>query len=419
MSSCSYVSYAPCNPDSRAVAALTLFSRTGYYAGSACNRPDFYSLPERAGVDGTCAERARCRHVVKPVIGAARSSNQARLETLVIEVQHITKRYGGVTAVDDVSFRVERGEILGFLGPNGAGKTTTMRILTGYMPPTDGRAAVAGFDVFTHPVDAKRRTGYLPETPPLYPDMTVREYLDFVSRIKGVPSRERKDRVGTVMKRTHIADMADRHCSKLSKGYRQRVGLAQALIHNPEVLILDEPTAGLDPKQIIETRQLIRTLAGDHTIVLSTHILPEVAQTCQRVVIINKGRVVAVDTPDGLTARLQGAETLYVEVDAPGVDPAALLQAIPGVTRVGTAEARKGVQAYEVESGRGTDIRRDIARTVVTSGWGLLELRPMRMSLEDIFLQVTTEDVADPVAPVPPPAGDAVDGTEFRAGGMQ
>ena len=216
----------------------------------------------------------------------------------MIEVQHLTKRYGKVTAVDDVSFRVERGEILGFLGPNGAGKTTTMRILTGYMPASDGRATVAGYDVFDHPIEAKRRTGYLPETPPLYPEMTVREYLDFVARIKGVPSAERNSRVDAAMKRTRVDDMASRHCGKLSKGYRQRVGLAQAILHNPEVLILDEPTAGLDPKQIIETRDLIRSLSGDHTIVLSTHILPEVAQTCQRVVIINKGRVVAVDTPD-------------------------------------------------------------------------------------------------------------------------
>jgi ABC-2 type transport system ATP-binding protein len=319
----------------------------------------------------------------------------------VIEVQHITKRYGHVTAVNDVSFKVERGEILGFLGPNGAGKTTTMRILTGYMPPTDGRATVAGFDVFTHPIEAKRRTGYLPETPPLYPDMTVREYLDFVGRIKGVPPKERKERVTTVMRRTHVHDMADRHCAKLSKGYRQRVGLAQALIHNPEVLILDEPTAGLDPKQIIETRELIRGLAGDHTIVLSTHILPEVAQTCQRVVIINKGRVVAVDTPEGLTGRLQGAETIYVQVDAQdGVpegagSPAEALQALPGVARVTVADQRAGnpaIQGFEVESARNTDVRREIARAVVTRGWGLLELRPMRMSLEEIFLQVTTEE---------------------------
>ena len=326
----------------------------------------------------------------------------------MIEVEHITKRYGRVTAVDDVSFRVERGEILGFLGPNGAGKTTTMRILTGYMPPTDGRATVAGYDVFTHPVEAKRRTGYLPETPPLYPDMTVREYLDFVARIKGVPPKEQKDRVTAVMKRAHIDDVATKHCSKLSKGYRQRVGLAQALIHNPEVLILDEPTAGLDPKQIIETRDLIRSLAGDHTIVLSTHILPEVAQTCQRVVIINKGRVVAVDTPEGLTARLQGAETLYVQIDAMGAQPAPVLQGIPGVTRVAVADHRAGIDGFEVESARATDIRRDIARTVVNNGWGLLELRPMRMSLEEIFLQVTTEEGAQPAAsPSPEPEPQA------------
>ena len=310
----------------------------------------------------------------------------------MIEVQHLSKRYGRVTAVDDVSFKVERGEILGFLGPNGAGKTTTMRILTGYMPATEGRAVVAGFDVFTNPIEAKQRTGYLPETPPLYPDMTVREYLDFVARIKGVPSAERKQRVAAVMERTRVADMAERHCAKLSKGYRQRVGLAQALIHNPDVLILDEPTAGLDPKQIIETRDLIRSLGGDHTIVLSTHILPEVAQTCQRVVIINKGRVVAVDTPDNLTARLKGAETMYVQIDANGEDAGAVLAAVPGVTRVAAADARHASGAFEVESSRGTDVRRELARTIVTRGWGLLELRPMRMSLEEIFLSLTTEE---------------------------
>ena len=306
----------------------------------------------------------------------------------MIEVQHVTKQYGRVTAVDDVSFRVERGEILGFLGPNGAGKTTTMRILTGYMPATEGKAIVAGYDVFANPIEAKKRTGYLPEMPPLYPDMTVREYLDFVARIKGVPPKERKTRVASVMERTRVADMAERHCSKLSKGYRQRVGLAQALIHNPEVLILDEPTAGLDPKQIIETRELIRGLGGDHTIVLSTHILPEVAQTCQRVVIINNGRVVAVDTPENLTARLAGSETMYVQLDALGQEAGPVLGAIQGVTRV-QASASGG---FEIESERGTDVRRDIARTIVNRGWGLLELRPMRMSLEEVFLKVTTKE---------------------------
>ena len=313
----------------------------------------------------------------------------------MIEVQHLTKRYGRVTAVDDLTFRVERGEILGFLGPNGAGKTTTMRVVTGFMPPTEGKVIVAGFDVFDQPIEAKRRTGYLPETPPLYPEMTVHEYLMFVARIKGVPSGERKTRVEQVMKRTWVTDMRDRHCGKLSKGYRQRVGLAQAILHNPDVLVLDEPTAGLDPKQIIETRQLIKELAGSHTIVLSTHILPEVAQTCQRVVIINKGKVVAVDTPDNLTRRLRGAESMYVQVDAAGVDATSALQAVPGVTRVAVSDHRDGSTGYEVDSVRGEDVRRALARAVVTNGWGLLELRPLRMSLEEIFLQVTTEEPAD------------------------
>jgi ABC-2 type transport system ATP-binding protein len=316
----------------------------------------------------------------------------------VIEVQHLTKRYGRVTAVDDISFRVERGEILGFLGPNGAGKTTTMRILTGYMPATDGKAIVAGFDVFDQPIEAKRRTGYLPETPPLYPDMTVAEYLSFVAKIKGVPVADRAQRIRSVMQRTRIDDMADRLTAKLSKGYKQRVGLAQALIHNPDVLILDEPTAGLDPKQIIETRQLIKELAGDHTIILSTHILPEVSQTCQRVVIINKGRVVAVDTPENLQARLRGSETMYVQLDASGMDVSSTLTRIPGVTRVAEADRRDGIVGYEIESERGSDIRRDLARAIVTSGWGLLELRPMRMSLEEVFLSVTTEELQTPAA---------------------
>jgi ABC-2 type transport system ATP-binding protein len=312
----------------------------------------------------------------------------------VIEVQHLTKRYGPITAVDDVSFRAERGEILGFLGPNGAGKTTTMRILTGYMPPTDGKAVVAGFDVLEQPLDAKRRTGYLPETPPLYPDMTVRDYLDFCARIKGVARGERQSRVETVMRRTRIADMAHRHCGKLSKGYRQRVGLAQALLHNPDVLILDEPTAGLDPKQIIETRQLIKELGGDHTVILSTHILPEVSQTCNRVVIINKGRVVAVDSPENLTARLRGSEAMYIQVDALGANAMDALQVVPGVNRVSPADVRGNVAGYEVESEAGRDVRRDLAAAIVTRGWGLLELRPMRMSLEEIFLHLTTEDTA-------------------------
>ena len=313
----------------------------------------------------------------------------------MIEVQHLTKRYGRVTAVDDVSFKVERGEILGFLGPNGAGKTTTMRVITGYMPATEGRAVVAGFDVFQQPVEAKRRTGYLPETPPLYPEMTVQEYLNFVARIKGVAPTERTAQVKRVMERTRIADMAARHCGKLSKGYRQRVGLAQAILHNPDVLVLDEPTAGLDPKQIIETRELIKELAGTHTIILSTHILPEVAQTCQRVVIINKGRVVAIDTPANLTARLRGSEPMYIQLDAGAADAAPVLERVPGVTRVMVSDRRDGITSCEVESLQGQDIRRDLARAIVTNNWGLLELRPMRMSLEEVFLSLTTEETPE------------------------
>jgi ABC-2 type transport system ATP-binding protein len=308
----------------------------------------------------------------------------------VIEVEHLTKRYGPVTAVSDVSFQVNKGEILGFLGPNGAGKTTTMRVLTGYMPATEGRCAVAGYDVFEQPIEAKRRIGYLPETPPLYHDMTVREYLHFVAKIKGVPGKERTARVERVMSRTWVSDMAGRACGKLSKGYRQRVGLAQALIHNPDVLVLDEPTAGLDPKQIIETRRLIKELAGDHTIILSTHILPEVSQTCQRVVIISKGRVVAIDTPDNLTRRLRGSETMFVQVDeARAGEARTALERVPGVVRVVTSD---GPGAFEIESEGGHDIRRDLAKAVVLGGADLLELRPMRMSLEDIFLSLTTEE---------------------------
>lgn len=316
----------------------------------------------------------------------------------MIEVQHLSKRYGPFTAVDDVSFSVGAGEILGFLGPNGAGKTTTMRIITGYMPASEGTVTVAGHDVFSDAIEAKKRTGYLPETPPLYPDMSVRDYVTFVARIKGVPSREVRSRVDDVMKKTHIADMASRHCGKLSKGYKQRVGLAQALIHNPDVLVLDEPTAGLDPKQIIEARQLITELGGNHTVVLSTHILPEVSQTCSRVVIIARGKVVAVDTPDNLTARLRGSETMYLQVAAAGADVTPALSAIAGITRVKAEAGANGLVSIEVDCEQGRDVRRDLAATVVHQGWGLLELRPMRMSLEDIFLSLTTEDAGAPPA---------------------
>jgi ABC-2 type transport system ATP-binding protein len=315
----------------------------------------------------------------------------------VIEVQHLTKQYGRFTAVEDVSFRVEKGEILGFLGPNGAGKTTTMRILTGYMPASTGKALIAGFDIFDQPIEAKRRIGYLPETPPLYPDMSVRDYLLFVGRLRGVASKALRAQVDTAMEKARVADVAGRHCGKLSKGYRQRVGLAQAILHNPEVLILDEPTAGLDPKQIMETRDLIKGLAGSHTIILSTHILPEVSQTCDRVVIINKGKVVAVDTTDALIERIQGNQTIFVQVDAPaGTEVAAALAAIPGVTQVTPVDQRGTLASYEIDCQKDEDRRREVARLIVSRDWGLVELRPSRLSLEDIFLQLTTDEAKGP-----------------------
>ncbi len=316
----------------------------------------------------------------------------------MIEVESLTKRYGRATAVDGVSFRVEKGEILGFLGPNGAGKTTTMRILTCYLPPTEGTARVAGYDVFAQPMEVKKRVGYLPETPPLYPDMSVRDYLEFCARIKGVPGKERKTRVAYAIETCRVGDVRDKLIAKLSKGYRQRVGLAQAILHNPDVLILDEPTAGLDPKQIIETRELIRSLAGSHTVVLSTHILPEVSMTCGRVLIINKGRVVAEDTPDNLTRRLKGAGTIRVEARG---DAASVLEAVKAVPFVLAAHPRGGHDGsviVDVEAEAGKDVRADLAWAVVTKGHALLGLQQMGMSLEEIFLHLTTTDAADPAS---------------------
>jgi ABC-2 type transport system ATP-binding protein len=316
----------------------------------------------------------------------------------MIEVESLTKRYGRATAVDGVSFRVEKGEILGFLGPNGAGKTTTMRILTCYLPPTDGAARVAGFDVFSQPMEVKRRVGYLPETPPLYPDMTVRGYLDFCARIKGVAPAERPTRVADAIEKCRVGDVRETLIGKLSKGYRQRVGLAQAILHNPDVLILDEPTAGLDPKQIIETRDLIRGLAGSHTVVLSTHILPEVSMTCGRVVIINKGRVVAEDTPENLTRRLQGAGALRVEARGPEAEVLATVRAVPGVLSVHARAAHDGAVVLDVEQESGRDARADVAAALVGKGHALLGLQQVGMSLEEIFLHLTTTDAAEPPA---------------------
>jgi len=313
----------------------------------------------------------------------------------LIEVQDLTKSYGSVIAVDHVSFTVNKGEILGFLGPNGAGKTTTMRILTGYMPATSGTARIAGFDVFDDSLEVRRHIGYLPEAPPVYPDMTVASYLDFVARIKNVPSERRAERVADAMHKTNIEDKRDQLIKRLSRGYKQRVGLAQALVHDPDVIILDEPTVGLDPKQIIEVRHLIKGLAGNHTIILSTHILPEVSMTCDRVVIINKGKIAAVDTPENLTAQLKGGQKIRVEVQAPERSLQELLAQIPGVSRtqIEAAHANGHVTAT-VEAAAGKDVRSQIAAGVVQKGWPLFELRGVSLSLEDIFLQLTTEDSA-------------------------
>jgi ABC-2 type transport system ATP-binding protein len=319
----------------------------------------------------------------------------------MIKVEGLTKRYGRTVAVDNISFEVERGQIVGFLGPNGAGKTTTMRVLTCFLPPTAGTASLAGYDVLEQPLDVKRHIGYLPESPPLYPDMEVLEYLTFVGKLKGIPKAELASRIDEACRRCAIDDVRARLISKLSKGYRQRVGLAQAIIHNPDVLVFDEPTAGLDPKQIIETRQLIKELAkgGRHTIILSTHILSEVEQTCEHVIIINKGRLVATDSVENLTHRLRGAETIAVEVE--GRDGRLetgqvqrRLEQVPGVSRVVLKETRDERVLFEVESLQKRAIRGEVARAVVEAGWNLNELRPVALSLEEIFLQLTGPEAA-------------------------
>ena len=312
----------------------------------------------------------------------------------MIEVENLTKRYGRTTAVDGISFRVHKGEILGFLGPNGAGKTTTMRVLTCYLPPTEGTARVAGYDVFEAPLEVKRRVGYLPETPPLYPDMEVVEYLDFCAKIKGVPAPLRGARIDEAVGKVRLGDERRKLIGRLSKGFRQRVGLAQAIIHNPDVLILDEPTAGLDPKQIIETRELIKGLGGEHTVVLSTHILPEVSMTCGRVVIINRGRVVAEDTPANLTQRLKGAAALKLEVRGPREAVLDTVRAVPGVLSARALPGEGAAVELEVDVEQGGDVRADLARAVVRGGYDLLELQRMGMSLEEIFLHLTTTDAA-------------------------
>jgi ABC-2 type transport system ATP-binding protein len=312
----------------------------------------------------------------------------------MIKVNGLTKRYAHTTAVDQISFEVQRGQIVGFLGPNGAGKTTTMRMLTCFLTPTSGTATVAGFDILEQPMEVKKRIGYLPETPPVYPEMRIAEYLSFVGQLKGLSGSELRTRVDYACERCAVADVRNKIIGKLSKGYRQRVGLAQAIIHNPDVLILDEPTAGLDPKQINETRDLIKSLAGDHTIILSTHILPEVSQTCEQVIIINKGKIVATDSVSNLQQRARSGESVLVEVAGRNgsLDPAAVqrkLEQIAGVSRVIPKPDGQKRVIFEVEATRDLGVRGNVARAVVESGWDLNELRPASLSLEEVFLQLT------------------------------
>ena len=308
----------------------------------------------------------------------------------MIEVDHLTKVYGEKIALQDVSFSADRGEILGLLGPNGAGKSTTMRILTGFFPPTSGTARIAGYDVVEDSLEVRRRIGYLPENVPLYTDMTVHAYLDFVARAKQVSARE--DGIEWAMDAARVDHVAGTIIGRLSKGYRQRVGLAQSLLGDPEVLILDEPTVGLDPNQIIETRRLIKALGGDRTVILSTHILPEVSAVCNKVVIINRGAVVAVDTPDALTRRLTGADRVALSVRGPVRDVEKELAQVPGVLGVAVEPGANGVARFDVDAKEGHDLRERLAALVVQRGWGLQELRSHSMSLEEIFLQLTTTE---------------------------
>jgi len=303
----------------------------------------------------------------------------------MIEVEGLTKRYGERTAINGLTFQANKGEVVGFLGPNGAGKTTTMRILTGYMPPSEGRGKVAGYDLLTESLEVRKRVGYLPENVPLYPEMTVVQYLDFFAELRQVPNRN--DRVDEVMEQVHIDKRAESFIGNLSKGLRQRVGLAQSLLHKPEVLILDEPMEGLDPQQQIEVKHLIREVGAEHTVMLSTHILAHAQELCNRVIIINAGEIVAEDSPDRLSAQLAGGGRVMLTVDGDGTGLLAELKAMPGLTEVAAVHDGQ----FEIVTAPGPDPRPEIAARVVQGGWKLLELRRERLSLEEIFIELTRE----------------------------
>jgi len=311
----------------------------------------------------------------------------------VIEATNLVKRYGPHTAVDNASFTIERGEIVGFLGPNGAGKSTTMNILSGYLSSTEGTVTVDGMNILEHPMEAKKKIGYLPENPPLYPEMTVREYLRFAGEIKKVPSEELPSRMERIMQTVGIQDVAGRLIRNLSKGYKQRVGLAQAMIGDPEILILDEPTAGLDPKQILEIRDLIISLGRDHTVILSSHILPEVSAVCRRILIINDGRIVADDTPENLAHRLLGGSHVLLRVEGPRERVEEALRAVPAVRNVEFQEPQEpGTVEAVAEAEKDRDIRRDVFRAMSGAGLPVLMMRALDMSLEEIFLHLTTKE---------------------------
>ncbi|MBR8833213.1 MAG: ABC transporter ATP-binding protein [Stigonema ocellatum SAG 48.90 = DSM 106950] len=319
----------------------------------------------------------------------------------MIEVEHLSKTYGATPAITDVTFNVEQGEILGFLGPNGAGKTTTMRILAGYLPATSGTARIAGFDVHKNSLSVRQRIGYLPETPPLYPEMTVEGFLYFVARIKGVPAGDRATKVKYAMERCNIQDKRGVIIRKLSKGYRQRVGIAQAIVHDPPAIILDEPTIGLDPRQIIEVRNLIKSLAGNHTIILSTHILPEVSMVCSRVVIINSGKLVAINTPENLMAQLTGGSGYEIEISGNTALAKQVLAKLPGVGLVesistagihGHTPSEENHTYLRVISQPGTELGQDIVAALVRAGFGVHQMQRVSATLEDVFLQLTTEE---------------------------
>jgi ABC-2 type transport system ATP-binding protein len=311
----------------------------------------------------------------------------------MIKVEGLTKRYARNVAVKNISFEVGKGEIVGFLGKNGAGKTTTMRVLTCFLPPTSGKASVAGFDVIEQSLDVRKNIGYLPETPPLYPEMEVADYLTFVAKLKGIANPDVPKRVDEVLQRTALGDVRNTIIGKLSKGYRQRVGIAQAIIHNPPVLILDEPTSGLDPEQQREARQLIASLSGDHTIILSTHILSEVEQSCSKVIIINNGEIIAVDSVANLHHRKKGGEMVALQVKgASEQEVRQKLEMVSGVAKVMSREAPDGFLGFEIESLEQYSVRPYLARAIVQSGWDLTELRTVGESLEEIFLELTKSE---------------------------